>query len=396
VQCSEVSDVVRGAVGSWPDGLVPVSRSFTIPPHVATAVWLDFAVPRDTSPGVYSGSIDITPPNGGAVSLPVQLEVANVTLPVTSFLRGNFSSSIPAANRIMLAHRLQPGGLGVPYHSGSNYDFTAFDAEVDALLALGLNTFQVLNRTTPNPRMLQHLKDRNLLGMNVVYTIDEPGENIDPAWLQDNYGKLHDIDPGIRVLATVEPYQAAEGLVDVWVPLSINLNIPMARRMQARGNEVWWYVCAIPKWPAANFFIDYQSVDHLALFWQTYQFGLDGILYWGVYAYTRGQDPWTDPFNQIPNANGDGYLLYPLNGGRTPSIRLKVLREGVEIYDLMKMLDRRIRELESSEPQNPRINEGHDLLDLSDLTDSVLHYQRDPAIYEDRRREIIQLLDTLG
>jgi len=128
---------------------------------------------------------------------------------------------------------------------------------MDALLEMGMNTFGLQF----NEHIVQHLKELGLLDMAVLYTHDEPGERRDLAWRREHYEDPHKMDPGVSVMATVHPYEFAEGAIDVWVPVSNNLNPAMARRMQARNDEVWWYVCCGPKWPFANYFIDYQPID---------------------------------------------------------------------------------------------------------------------------------------
>ncbi|MCD6310218.1 MAG: DUF4091 domain-containing protein [Candidatus Eremiobacteraeota bacterium] len=112
---------------------------------------------------------------------------------------------------------------------------------------------------------------------------------------------------------------------------------------QAEGDEVWWYVCCTPHTPYANLFIDYPGIDHRILGWMTYRYGIQGFLYWGVDVWRDNKPPvekydkvnyenWDPTFKTF---NGDGYLLYPgRNDTAVPSLRLALLRDGFEDYDL--------------------------------------------------------------
>ena len=399
VDCTTVSDVVRGALGPWPDPLTPMEGACSLPPKQTTGLWLDVSVPRDVPAGDYHGRLRVTLVDGSTHELPLQVRVAAVTLPVASFLRGDMGSGHPAANRIMLAHRQQPRGVGVqPIRTDEGWDFTAYDAEIDELLRLGMNSFQLTSeRVEESDRpLIEHLKARNLLERAVHYTRDEPGERRDLAWRRRHYEAPHEIDPDVRVMATVHPYEFAEGVIDIWVPVSNNFNPAMARRMQARGDEVWWYVCCGPKWPFANYFIDYPALDHRAYYWQTYALGIQGVLFWAAHYYHRGQDPWQNPIGLVPNANGDGYLLYPRDEGFVPSLRLKILRDGVEDFDLLKLLEQRVADMTARTPQDPRLAEARSLLRLDDLTPGPRYYRRDPQPYLQWRAEVLAMLERLG
>ena len=389
VPCNAVSDIVRGAVGEWPDPLTPVTGAIVLPAERTTGLWMDVEVPRDAPAGIYDGSVTIALEGGASHALPLRLHVANVTLPVRSFLRGDMGSGNPAANRIMLAHRQQPRSLGgaIP-QTADGYDFRAHDLELDALLEMGMNTFGLQLKD----HIVHHLKERELLDMAVLYTHDEPGERRDLAWRREQYEDPHEMDHGVAVMATVHPYEFAEGTIDVWVPVSNNFSPPMGRRMQARNDEVWWYVCCGPKWPFANYFIDYPSIDHRAFYWQTYALGIQGVLYWGAHYVHQDQNPWQNPLGLVGNANGDGYLLYPHDGGYVPSLRLKILRDGVEDYDLLTLLEQTAAV--SSDPE--RLRAARQLLTLDELTRGPRTYSRDPRRYLDHRRQVIGLLEAIS
>jgi len=71
----------------------------------------------------------------------------------------------------------------------------------------------------------------------------------------------------------------------------------------------------------------------------------EGILYWATDNWTKVDcDPWSET-ETFPTGNGDGSLLYPGRDFKGPvaSMRLKMLREGLEDYELLARLGERLR-----------------------------------------------------
>ena len=76
-----------------------------------------------------------------------------------------------------------------------------------------------------------------------------------------------------------------------------------------------------------------------------WKYGIAGELYYSVNeSYSHPEDPWTHV--RLSGGNGDGTLFYPGQprgiGGRTDipieSIRLKLIREGMEDYEYLALL----------------------------------------------------------
>ncbi len=113
----------------------------------------------------------------------------------------------------------------------------------------------------------------------------------------------------------------------------------------ARGRELWWYVCNTPGKPYLNLFVDENGLDHRALFWQQYRYGVDGFLYWCANYWIKTDDPWTDVDTKTLKypVYGEGMLLYPGDkveiNGPVASLRLKTIRDGFEDYQLLSMAE---------------------------------------------------------
>jgi MYXO-CTERM domain-containing protein len=95
-------------------------------------------------------------------------------------------------------------------------------------------------------------------------------------------------------------------------------------------------------WP--SLVIDAESVRALALEWLAFTNEASGELYYATTLAYDGHDAWTDQY--LYGGHGDGTLLYPGTpariGGSTDipvaSLRLKMIREGHQDYELLKLL----------------------------------------------------------
>jgi hypothetical protein len=91
--------------------------------------------------------------------------------------------------------------------------------------------------------------------------------------------------------------------------------------------------------------IDAPGTANRVMQWVAWKYGIDGELYYSMdEAYGQANDPWANI--RLFGGNGDGTLFYPGRpdriGGRTDipieSIRLKLIREGMEDYEYLALL----------------------------------------------------------
>ena len=181
-----------------------------------------------------------------------------------------------------------------------------------------------------------------------------------------------------------------------------------AKERQAAGDEVWWYVCCGPHHPFPNNFIDYPAVDHRILHWMNWKYGVTGVLYWSA-MYWR-DNPWTTPMSYTPDGsgrwgNGDGHLLYPaakeksstpLIEGPVDSIRWEMIREGIEDYDCLWMLNDAVKKAEGDPKKAGAVSAGKKALSQVDvLVRSVTDYEKDPTKLYAARRKVAEAIEKL-
>jgi hypothetical protein len=358
--------------GEIPDVLLP-DRAMDVPAGRRQPFLITVQSTADDQPGTYHGTVTVSPADAPATVLPLAVRVYDISLATTSHLRSAFvlwgsyatfmASQAPDAvtavyinyAKTMLSHRISPITMWAPSKDAQGqWDFSRYDTYCSAVVPLGLTTLNLGGNGevagTRNTDFVvaarEHFRGKGWWDMAYIYGWDEaPGSAQDQ--LVNNYKALVDAVPDIRIMQTGwSPTERLKGLVKIWCPLTAGADLKACHAAQTAGDEVWWYVCCAPTAPYANLFVDYPGIDHRMLGWMTYKYGISGLLYWGVDVWPNNEAP-LEQYDQTnyagwnPNSfgtvMGDGYLLYPgKNDSAVPSLRLALLRDGIEDYDLFK------------------------------------------------------------
>lgn len=165
--------------------------------------------------------------------------------------------------------------------------------------------------------------------------------------------------PNVRILVSeqVEPaiynnatYPGAQ--IDIWMPTISNYQVERAHDRQTNHAEsVWWYFLYGDRPPLPNpTVIDRTGLEARITPWLAWLERVDGLLYYSTTDWTP--DPWTEPWNSGNNGNGDGFMFYPPLDGTiaydagdpqsnrlVPSIRWELMREGMEDYEYLWLLN---------------------------------------------------------
>ena len=92
---------------------------------------------------------------------------------------------------------------------------------------------------------------------------------------------------------------------------------------------------ASPTRPFPTIILDSPSIETRIIPWICRRAGATGLVYWCV-NYWHLADPMENPMTW-PDQNGNGSLYYPHPSGPVGSIRLEVLRDGMEDYEYLRM-----------------------------------------------------------
>jgi hypothetical protein len=214
----------------------------------------------------------------------------------------------------------------------------------------------------------QHFQQAGWSDRLFLYLWDEPPAADYPKVLERGRASLRAY-PGIRNLLTTPFTTKLEEAVQIWTPLVNCLERkpgsddfcveapPMEAYLREveRGKSLWFYQscashgCNAPGghyfegWP--SYMIDASGAANRVMQWVAWKYKIEGELYFSMNeAFGHAQDPWTDV--RLFGGNGDGTLFYPGRpdriGGVTDipieSIRLKLIRKGMEDYEYLALL----------------------------------------------------------
>lgn len=393
-----------GAPCEIPDPLLP-NQPLDLEPGRTRCFWFTVRVPRDAQPGRYEGHITVRADR--EVELPVTLTVHPVTLPrhrplhmTNWFSAGSLASwyeleswsdehweMIRRYAQDMAEHGQDTiiVGLGLveiwQERDGSlSFDFERFDryidtfreAGVDQLIELGhvgsrgpggwtaeemvFHDWKVTVREGAEPRELsreektralvhaiqEHLRERGLLDRAMIHIADEPIPVNLESWIEKSR-IVHEAAPELRRIDAIhvrdcrgelEIYCPELGYFDRWHEHYAG--------MQEQGLlELWFYTCCHPRGLYANRFIDYPLIKTRLLHWMNYLYDARGYLHWGPNRWN--ERPFEDPVvDDLPP--GDAWIVYPGEDGPLSSVRWEALRDGVEDFELLWLLEQRQRD----------------------------------------------------
>jgi hypothetical protein len=412
-------------------------------------VWLTISVPTDAPPGPWLGTIRLSA-GGEKAEVPLRLTVHPVTLPaerslwVTNWMNlGNFATfygTEPYTDRFwrvvetfaanMAAHRqnvvLCPNDLIQIFQEadgGFAFDFTRYDRWVGIFDKAGCaellegghlgrrgegkwetpwfewRRFPVRRRDGALveadaetvvrelvTNLLAHVRERGWLDRFVMHIVDEPAPHT-----EEDYKKkselVHQWAPGVRFLEAMS-LMDARGHLDIWVPQLSHFDEHMDHYLKMRdesGIELWHYTCMYPTGLYPNRFLDFSLAKTRLLHWINWRYRLTGYLHWGLNYWT--ENPFHEDRLRGDLPPGDSWIVYPGTDGPIDSIRWEQMREGIQDYELLRLLDARSKETGRLEGRADEI--------CSALVPDPTSYSRDQQSLRQARGNVISALQEL-
>lgn len=408
-------------IGWWPDALMPVEQMFAEPGE-CMPVWIILKSGQDTKPGTYKGKLAVKANGQASGSIPLEVRVYDIKLPVQTSLRNVFTFFDRLAREIH--HDNPPPGMMRRYQQflsdhRLNIDnlYRSEPPSIDDLEYFDrkgqLNAFNIkyiggkIDPEDPakydeylrklaeelDPYVAQ-LRKRGLAKKAYIYGFDEVRPETF-ATIKKAFGFLKKRYPEIPTMTTgVDPrYGMDTGLddvVDIWVPLTPSYKVEEARKVRARGKDVWWYICIGPPHPYANWFVEYPAIEARLLWWMTYQYEVPGFLYYATnLRHHQNELMRLDGHNKkdwIPaswrTANGDGCFIYSGPEGPISTIRMENIRDGIEDTELLYLLEKKLRD--GGKAGRAACGE---------LIESLTKYTRDPGKFAKVRLRLLERLE---
>jgi hypothetical protein len=396
----------------YPDPLPPLTP-LNLQPNQAQPVWISVKAPKDAKPGDYSATVTVKA-GEQKIELPVRLHVWNFALPdtpssATAFGLGEdqiakhsgVAANSPESKKLYAAY----------YEMLLDHRISAYSIPVDLMsdeAAKYMNDPRMTAFQIPYPpedeklkALVEHLKKNNWYSKGFFYPIDEPKDK--PAYEEISRisDRLHQCAPGYQWVVPffcrpnwdrrLSALDLMTNRVNLWCPNSNYLEVdPKSREALAirhrLGEKIWWYVCCGPGEPFNNLFVQMNAMSHRILFWQQKRENVEGLLYWAA-TWWPVEDPWTD-MATLKDINaelrGDGSVFYPGKkvgvDGPVSSLRLELIRDGLEDFDYLTLADTWLGKEKSNEF-------------VEKLAPDLKHYEKDPLVLEKVRRELGDLLE---
>lgn len=345
--------------GLYPNTL-RAARKFDITPGNLTRLWVDIFVPEGVPAGVLSSQTIIRHGGSTIARIPIRLRVLPLSLPA--------SPSQPAAVGLnyeliakhyglkngtkayrklmdsfywfMVGHRLSPYQPPVPIESAAVKTYLT-DKRVSCCR---------IPFAPEDPRYakaVRRAEEGGWLEKLFVYFIDEPTYHQYEA--VTGIGKaIHSAKVHPKFLVSCFPDKMLIGAVDIWcihmpfLPVGVPHSFvdrteyveAVDKRLEA-GDKVWWYTAGAIK-PFPTLQIEDDPAAFRIIPWLQQMYRIDGFLHWEA-------ANWSQPFDEplVPYfGNGEGVLVYPGEGQPSPSVRLELLREGMEDMECLMLLRR--------------------------------------------------------
>lgn len=455
--------LVRYLNQHWPDILLPVPDGVETDPRnpYNYSFWTRISVPRDAVPGTYFGTVTVVSGGKALARKNYRLHVWDFQLPEETHLQSalfgvwrNFlSAQFPGAGAEKLkamteqicaslaAHRLGHGndGMGpVPFRRDVAYWLTP-EGQQEMLAwmeywdgrGLNVGTVRVMSgRPSDEEKLLARrfwekyypvFKEKGWMGSMWHQHPDEYHTLEDARQYRKEAEFFREVAPDLRIMSTaigagLDVYREAVGGTDIWATeLAVYTSpglLEFFRERLAAGDEVFWYIhhhAAHPMDPLAL----------RSLFWTAHREGITGICYWGVTVW--GQQPIRKTRSGVCQDHaygglplGDGVLFWPGEDRPLESVRLEYLREGIEDYEYLWLLQRNVRELDASGrltgelrdrlarlgEQGLRVGKLQRWTDVHDGSHfwaggyALLEHATDPGVFHEARRALGQAVEA--
>ena len=189
------------------------------------------------------------------------------------------------------------------------------------------------------PALQSHLIEKGWVDDYYQHLRDEPNDG-HKIYYNKIAGLVHKYAPKIKTIDAVGSSDIEPPTVVVPLLSEFGIKYDYYKKLQDKGQEVWFYTACGPNGAYANRFLDIPQLKIRYLHWLNFKYNARGFLHWG-YNWWGKLSPLSDIYMTWavgPLPPGDSYVVYPTPHGLLDSIRWDTERDGIEDYELLKML----------------------------------------------------------
>lgn len=189
------------------------------------------------------------------------------------------------------------------------------------------------------PAFKEHLEQKGWLAKYVQHIADEPDRNNGASYAAISQ-YIRKYMPGVRLMDAVLTSKELAGTIDIWVPILnvLHRDFSFYQDLKKNGKEIWYYTCVNPKGNYANRFIELPLIQTRYLHWINYKYDVTGYLHWGLNYWVKNQ-LYANASRDDRLPAGDNCIIYPGYRKLYSSIRFETMRDGIDDYQLLKMLE---------------------------------------------------------
>jgi len=241
------------------------------------------------------------------------------------------------------------------------------------------------------PAFENHLRKKSWLNKTLFHVKDEPTLRNITSWKEASH-IIHKYAPDLIRVDAIESTHLFDD-IEIAIPKLDYLAgwHDVYKEAARNGTELWFYTVGIYQASSyPNKTIDMPVIDNRILHWLNYKYDLSGFLHWGWNQWTE------NPYEDVGMHIGDAWHVYPTENGVTNSLRWEQMRNGLQDYEYLWMLEDKINRLKDSLGSrfswiDPK-QRGKEI--TSEVVQDFLNHTDDPLVlYHAKKSVINELMD---
>ncbi|MDR2816958.1 MAG: DUF4091 domain-containing protein [Proteiniphilum sp.] len=191
------------------------------------------------------------------------------------------------------------------------------------------------------PALYNHLKEKGWDKIYYQHIADEPGTRESASSYNQIAAYVKQLAPELKIIEATHSTKEVCQSIDVIVPMLdyFHQDYSFYKTQQNAGKELWFYTCMEPVGNYANRFLELPLIQTRILHWINYRYNATGYLHWGLDSWRtfNWETGYVDWGGNLPA--GDAWIIYPAYNKVYSSIRLEAMRDGINDYELLKLLE---------------------------------------------------------